>query len=93
VSLLKIDFLNVKTFCANADFCECRPGHEPLPYLLTPSEHRVQAADLRKANPRSRAAELHELAARLKERAKGGSVVWLPIAPSIVPLRDDLGCR
>jgi hypothetical protein len=21
------------------------------------------------------------------------SVAWLPIAPSIVPLRDDLGCR
>jgi hypothetical protein len=62
-------------------------------YLLTPEQHRQRAADLRKLNPQSRAAELHELAARLKERAKGGSVVWLPIAPSITPARDDLGCQ
>jgi hypothetical protein len=38
------------------------------PYLMTPSQHRVRAMGLRAWNPNSRAAELHDLAANLKDR-------------------------
>jgi hypothetical protein len=38
------------------------------PYLMTPSQHRVRAMVLRAGNPNSRAAELHDLAANLKDR-------------------------
>jgi hypothetical protein len=37
-------------------------------YLMTPSQHRVEAMRLRAANPNSRAAELHELAANTQDR-------------------------
>jgi hypothetical protein len=68
-SLLKIDFLNVKTFCANVDFCEImQTGSRAMPYLLTPSEHRVRAMALRARGPNSRAAQLHDLAANMKDR-------------------------
>jgi hypothetical protein len=64
-------------------------------YLLTPAQHRQQAADLRKLNPQSRAAELHELAARLKENAAAGRVgcQWLPASPSITPARYNVGSQ
>jgi hypothetical protein len=36
-------------------------------YLMTPEQHRRRAQVLRKANPQSRAAYLHDLTARLQE--------------------------
>jgi hypothetical protein len=74
--------------------CDSAMNNKADRYLLTPAQHRQQAADLRKVNPQSRAAELHELAARLKENAAAGRVgcQW-PAAPSITPARDDLGCQ
>jgi hypothetical protein len=39
-----------------------------MPYLMTPSRQRVQAMALRARNPNSRAAELHDLAANMKDR-------------------------
>jgi len=36
--------------------------------LLTPREHRVKAMLLRARNPNSRAAQLHGLAANIKDR-------------------------
>jgi hypothetical protein len=65
-----------------------------MPYLLTPEQHRQEAERLRRRRPDSRAAQLHELAAAMQERLRTGeSIAWLPNAPSIVPVRDDLGCR
>jgi hypothetical protein len=37
-------------------------------YLMTPSQHRVAAMRLRAHDPNSRAAELHDLAANMKDR-------------------------
>ncbi len=36
-------------------------------YLMTPEQHRRRAQQLRQLNPQSRAAELHDLVARLQE--------------------------
>jgi hypothetical protein len=58
--------------------------------LLTPEQHRRRAVFLRGLNPNSRAAELHELAARLKAKkalnAKGGSPMPRPSIPSLAEL-------
>jgi hypothetical protein len=35
---------------------------------MNPSQHLQQASDLREVNPQSRAAQLHDLAAKLKSR-------------------------
>ena len=37
-------------------------------YLMTPSQHRVRAMALRARDPNSRAAQLHYLAANMKDR-------------------------
>jgi hypothetical protein len=39
-------------------------------YLMSPAQHRARAKQLREWNPNSRAAELHELAARAIESRK-----------------------
>jgi hypothetical protein len=43
------------------EFPRSRPN-----WMLTPAQHRLRAAELRAWNSASRAAELHELAARMK---------------------------
>jgi hypothetical protein len=38
-------------------------------YLMTPAQHRLRAEALRCANPQSRAAQLHDIAAAMQEKA------------------------
>jgi hypothetical protein len=68
----------------------------PANHLLTPEQHRRRARWLRQWR-RSRAAELHELAAEMQEKlARGRDTIvshWQPNAPSITPAPDNFGCQ
>ena len=48
-------------------------------YSLTPAQHRAQARRLRQWRPDSRAAELHELAAKMKERLPAAHDLLAPV--------------
>jgi hypothetical protein len=63
-------------------------GEADSRYLMTPSQHRVEAMRSRAHNPNSRAAWLHDLAAKAQDRQarlSADKARWLAEATKRVP--------